>query len=150
LDGSILTPGTVIAADSEIIILSADIEKTAGESGFKFPWKFLLALLGIALLIAIILLAPKFRKNEKTSKPAADNVPERVIEPATVLVVNLEEEIRFRAYELYLERGGQNGDAESDWHRAVCDISAKYKSSGYNVYFADWFWWASRENRTTM
>ena len=35
---------------------------------------------------------------------------------------NLEEAIRKRAYELYMERGGTDGSTEEDWFRAEADI----------------------------
>ncbi len=35
---------------------------------------------------------------------------------------NLEEAIRKRAYELYVERGRTDGSAEEDWFRAEADI----------------------------
>lgn len=35
---------------------------------------------------------------------------------------NLEEVIRKRAYELYVERGRTDGSAEEDWFRAEADI----------------------------
>jgi hypothetical protein len=34
----------------------------------------------------------------------------------------LEEQIRVRAYELYLKRGGQGGSPEQDWFRAAEEI----------------------------
>jgi Protein of unknown function (DUF2934) len=44
-----------------------------------------------------------------------------VIEPSP----NLEEEIRRRAYELYEERGRQDGHDLDDWLRAEAEITAK-------------------------
>jgi hypothetical protein len=41
--------------------------------------------------------------------------------------IELYEEIRRRAYELYCERGGQHGSHEADWHRAETEVRAKYK-----------------------
>ena len=35
---------------------------------------------------------------------------------------SLEEQIRIRAYELYLQRGGQGGSPEQDWFRAAEEI----------------------------
>lgn len=41
------------------------------------------------------------------------------------------EEIAFRAYEIYLERGGAPGDAFQDWTRAERELLEKYsKPSG--------------------
>jgi hypothetical protein len=39
----------------------------------------------------------------------------------------LYDEIRRRAYELYVERGGKHGSHEDDWHRAEVEVRAKYK-----------------------
>jgi len=39
----------------------------------------------------------------------------------------IEEEIRVRAYELYLERGGQDGFHQEDWSRAEAEILSKYQ-----------------------
>ena len=36
--------------------------------------------------------------------------------------VNLEERIRVRAYELYLQRSGQSGSPEQDWLQAAAEI----------------------------
>jgi hypothetical protein len=52
--------------------------------------------------------------------------------PANLVPVNLEEEIRQRAYELYLQRrataGGENGDENQDWLIAEREIRLRYGS----------------------
>jgi hypothetical protein len=58
--------------------------------------------------------------------------------------VNLEEEIRRRAYELYERRNGQDEDAAGDWHRAADETSDRYAAAGYLVYTEDGCWWARR------
>jgi Protein of unknown function (DUF2934) len=59
--------------------------------------------------------APEVRKNAK---------------PANLVPVNLEEEIRCRAHELYLQRrgtaGDQNGDPNQDWLIAEREIRSRY------------------------
>lgn len=40
-------------------------------------------------------------------------------------VVNIEERIRNRAYELFLERNGDGGSPEEDWIRAESEIRGK-------------------------
>jgi len=40
--------------------------------------------------------------------------------------VDLDEEIRRRAYELYLERHGATGDAAQDWFKAEREVRARY------------------------
>lgn len=37
---------------------------------------------------------------------------------------NLEEKIRQRAYQLYEQRNGEEGDPESDWYQAEAEILA--------------------------
>lgn len=39
----------------------------------------------------------------------------------------VQDEIRVRAYELYLERGGQDGFDQQDWSRAEAEILSKYQ-----------------------
>jgi hypothetical protein len=57
--------------------------------------------------------APEVRKNAK---------------PANLVPVNLEEEIRCRAYELYLQRRGTAGDPNQDWLIAEREIRSRYGS----------------------
>jgi hypothetical protein len=88
----------------------------------------------------------------KTAEPAAaPAVTSKSSElPATSTVtVNLEEQIRFRAFELYLQRNGQSENADEDWYRAVVEISAKYEAAGYQVYIASGYWWARKQLLST-
>jgi hypothetical protein len=66
---------------------------------------------------------------------------------ASYTVVNLEDDIRRRAYELYLKRNGQDGDANKDWWEAVPEICALYESAGYEAYPAEESWWARRNSK---
>lgn len=45
--------------------------------------------------------------------------------------VDLEEEIRRRAYELYLERKGTAGDPTQDWFIAEREVRARYASPNH-------------------
>ena len=45
----------------------------------------------------------------------------------TQLGEGLEEQIRQRAYELYEERGRQDGFQQEDWSRAEAEVLAKYR-----------------------
>ena len=47
--------------------------------------------------------------------------------PATQLHPGIEEEIRQRAYELYVERGRQDGFEAEDWARAETEILGRYQ-----------------------
>ena len=75
--------------------------------------------------------------------PAAVSEPVKPIVTST-FTVNLEDEIRFRAYELHLRRYGHSENAYEDWCRAVLEISAKYESDGFQVYRENENWWARR------
>ena len=69
---------------------------------------------------AAVQAAPEFRE---TGKPA-NQVP-----------VNLEEEIRRRAYELYLQRaaGAGNGDQNQDWLIAEAEIRSRHGSQEHHT-----------------
>ena len=66
----------------------------------------------------------------KTSSRAKKQVPApEISEPSpsrpALIFENIEQKIRLRAYELYLERGGVNGTPEGDWLRAEAEIRKK-------------------------
>ena len=137
LDGLILTSSTIEAFDSEDD--ASGIDERAEEvkeekTTYRFPWILLL----IPLLAAIIFFALKSRKKES----AAGDVLSAASAAISYTVVNLEDEIRFRAYELYLERNGQNEDAYWDWCKAVFEICTRYEAAGYETYTEDKNWWA--------
>ena len=108
----------------------------------RFPLELLFPLLAILALILLFALRQR--------RPSAGKAINKPIAVAAVAasenLVNLEEEIRRRAYELYLERSGENGDAEGDWYRAVTEIRAQYEALVYQVYTEDGCWWAHRHN----
>ena len=51
---------------------------------------------------------------------------EPVEKPAAAVKTSLEERIRQRAYELYLQRQGQHGSPEQDWLQAAAEIRSQY------------------------
>jgi len=61
--------------------------------------------------------------------PVASEVPKSG-KLANVVPMDLEEEIRRRAYELYLQRrtaaGGESGDANHDWLLAEREVRSRY------------------------
>ncbi|HKM85487.1 MAG TPA: DUF2934 domain-containing protein [Terriglobales bacterium] len=79
------------------------------------------------------------KKTEVSFPPAAVQVAPEVKDirkdaprngkPANVVPINLEEEIRRRAYELYLQRrataGGENGNENQDWLIAEREIRSR-------------------------
>jgi hypothetical protein len=42
---------------------------------------------------------------------------------------SVEEQIRVRAYQIYMERGGNGGSPEQDWLRAVQEVSGQQRSA---------------------
>jgi hypothetical protein len=68
------------------------------------------------------------KKRTTKAKPSAGNGTE-VVEMAAATPVqqtksshSIEEKIRARAYELFLQRGGHGGSPEQDWLRAAAEI----------------------------
>jgi len=69
-----------------------------------------------------------------------ENVQEEVSKHVTVPALaahkngaNLDEEIRFRAYELYLQRNGSGGDPNSDWFVAEREVRARHATAGHSA-----------------
>jgi hypothetical protein len=58
-------------------------------------------------------------KKAKTPKPAAAG-------NGNAIPINLEDEIRRRAYELYAERGFSSGHEHEDWLRAEREVKQRY------------------------
>ena len=56
----------------------------------------------------------------KVAKTAAR--PKQEVDTAVVASRSLEEKVRVRAYELYLQRGGHGGSPEQDWFQAVAEL----------------------------
>ena len=136
LDGNYLTQTAIVSVNEP-----APKPAAAPRAESAFPWKILLLLLLLLALLcllgAFILFARKRRKEDE--HPAAP-----VQAAAHEKIVNLEEEIRRRAYCLYLARNGASENAEEDWHRAVIEISAEYNAAGWHVYPESGTWWASK------
>lgn len=164
LDGNFLTPELVKAADPEPIAIIAmeDVKviaaaKIPDKAGSGFSWLILLPLIILALLALIAFLM--FRNKVRPApEPIREAVKEPVPQPTKIppvyapvaaaeITVNLEEEIRFRAYELYLERNGQSEDAYTDWCMAVFQVGSRYEDNGYDVYHESGSWWAKKTVR---
>ena len=159
----VLAAETRMAAEPEIKISGMDndevpiipesiYEKPTNKSSSKFPWWILFPLAFLADLIFFVLRKRK-RTGRKKTKPekareptaapaaASESVKPIIISTATV---NLEEEIRFRAYERYLLRNGQSENEYEDWCIAVIEICAKYEADGYQAFWASGNWWARK------
>ena len=156
VDGSLLTPAVVKAAEPEIKTPAMDTneapiqyESTADESGFKFPWVILLFLILLAIIAAIILLAAKRRRSssgkavQEAAPPAraaepippkADIVPVVVpAAPSEKIYVLCDDEVRLYAYGLYGRRNGENGLDVRDWYQSELELTASYEAQGYRV-----------------
>ena len=127
-------------------------EYISKEPYFKFPW-WIFLLLALLLLLFLLLLKKTSQKqvnkgrtqNKQTQASAKESVHEFAPEEAvTTWMVNLDDEIRLRAYELSLERGGSGDYQKQDWYNAVQEISAWYTACGHSVYIDGGCWWAVR------
>jgi len=158
LEGIVLTPAMLTPVVSGLttpgIVVETPVRNVISEPRSGFPWLLLLPLL---LLPFILFALIRKKRGDKTAlvkaayiEPVAAITP--IIEPVILPVakseslVYLEEEIRRRAYELYLERGGQNGDAEGDWLKALPEVCSRYEAEGYRTYIEDGAWWAHRSS----
>jgi hypothetical protein len=85
---------------------------------------------GVAVQPAAVQVAPEVPKNGKPANVIPGTVPINV-------PVNLEEEIRCRAYELYLQRrataGSENGSENQDWLIAEREILSRYGSQEHQA-----------------
>jgi hypothetical protein len=52
---------------------------------------------------------------------------------ASPIVLNLDDEIRRRAYELYLQRNGAAGDPNRDWFVAEREVRARHAVAGHSA-----------------
>ena len=137
------------------------------KASYIFDW-WILPVLAILFLFFLLLLLLKEMSRKQVQKtviaeppvsqmdvvPAFAAVPVAAAavpaEAVTTWTVNLDDEIRFRAYELSLQRrvagqcDGQGDYRDQDWYNAVREISARYKASGHSVFSDGGYWWASR------
>jgi len=129
-------------------------EKTSApmskEPNFKFPWWIIPLLALLLLLLLLFKERPRKQvqaKNEKPQTPITENEEEFTPEEAvTTWTVNLDDEIRLRAYEMSLEHNGSDDYREQDWYNAVQEISAWYTACGHSVFTDGGYWWASRSH----
>jgi len=132
---------------------------TREKPDFKFPWWILLLL--PVLLLLFFLSKKRSRKlvHKEVSAsvpPPPEQVPIQKHEPIPVPVVtedipenmvvkvNLDDEIRLRAYELSELRHWHGDYRDQDWYDAMREITALYIYHGYSVYFEDGYWWAAK------
>jgi len=128
---------------------------------FRFPWWILLIMAIYLILFFLIKKKPgrpvyKDEINDKQAPFSKTSIIPAFIpsDAVTTCTVNLDDEIRSRAYELSQQRRAGRNDAdlgngqedyqEQDWYDAVREISAMYTARGHSVYNDDGYWWASR------
>ena len=68
---------------------------------------------------------PKAKPEAEIGTKVAKEVSKPAITQEVAVTPNLEEKIRVRAYELYLQRKGQGGSPEQDWLQAAAEISSQ-------------------------
>ncbi|HEX3092480.1 MAG TPA: DUF2934 domain-containing protein [Candidatus Angelobacter sp.] len=71
-------------------------------------------------------IGPAGNLRETQSRVATQPEP-RVRDPRNQADARIEEEIRIRAYELFEQRGRQEGYHDEDWARAEAEVLAKYR-----------------------
>ncbi len=71
--------------------------------------------------------APEAIKNALSTVVAASKTG------ASTTQANLDEEIRRRAYELYLQRNGKAGDPNRDWIVAEREVRARHATAGHSA-----------------
>jgi hypothetical protein len=82
---------------------------------------------GASVPPSVVRVTPEVAKSGKPANLVSGNVPADF---------NIEEEIRRRAYELYLQRrataGGATGDEDQDWLVAEREIRSRHNSQGHH------------------
>jgi hypothetical protein len=162
LDGEALIPVTqeVISVETETLIpelvyiapAAPEImwKYTPKKASFRFPWWILPLLIFLALCLLLFLLLGRRKRKITATANVKPQAAEMVVVPGlgqtksiSTYTVNLDDEIRVRAYELSKQRGGEEDYREQDWYDAVREISAWYKASGHSVFTDGACWWAS-------
>ena len=67
---------------------------------------------------------PTAKRPNSTAKPAKSKIA--LVEPSNRSVAEIEGAIRARAYELYEQRGREDGHAEEDWLRAEQEVRDQF------------------------
>ena len=74
----------------------------------------------------VMMNAPVSSGTLEVPRPKADSKKARTQKTDNALPINLEDEIRRRAYELYAERGFSSGHEHEDWLRAEREVKQRY------------------------
>jgi len=160
-EASITETGNHIIIQKEPITPKYNPKYTPQKAGFKFNLWLLPVLPLLAFAVIYLFLRNRSQKqavrggtaNKEQPVPKVDiapllvPVPEPAPAPAQTGItwtVNLDEEIRLRAYELSQERDGSGDYRDHDWYRAILEISAWYTACGHTVSYEGGYWWASR------
>jgi len=136
--------------DPEPVILTSAYEKpaaqenTSKETNFRFPWWLLILFTVFMFLLLLLLMKMSRNPVEKSGNTTADIISDSDSSAAsTANKVNLDQEIRVRAFELSRRHNEQDNYREQDWYNAVREISAWYTACGHSVFYDGRFWWAS-------
>jgi len=154
-----ITP-EIINAETETVIPAgvnkkqAMPEDTREKLSFNFPLWILLIL--PVFLLLLLLFKKKSQKPipKKTTESVQPQIPKTETAPVqaavteddsiiVVTTVNLDEEIRFCAYEYFQRRNGEEDYRDQDWYDALQEISALYTARGHSVFYDGGYWWAS-------
>ena len=80
---------------------------------------------------------PEVAKLEVVKPEVRENVVATVVAATKTSVqttpANLDEEIRRRAYELYVQRNGKAGDPNRDWFIAEREVRARHATAGHSA-----------------
>ena len=141
IDDIVLTP--VIVNTPEPVIETPPVVQETKKPASRFPWEILLLL----LLIPIIFLLSKIKRKPKPEpkpEPVKKEPPAEEPKKKKEIIVNLEDDIRFRSYELHLQHCDQYTDVDGDWFKALPEVCARYEAMGYKTYMENGYWWARK------
>lgn len=160
IDGKVITPQVIAEPEPEPVVpvikpAEAPVAPATAKEKIKFPWWLLLL-----LLIPLFFLLFRMLKNKKSEEPAVKKEPAQAPLPAppppapppapeaapaetVVDVVDLEEEIRRRAY--FRSQGhSEYSDVDQDWFVVLPKVRAEYEARGYKTYIENGTWWAKK------
>lgn len=77
--------------------------------------------------------AKSTEKGVRRTRKAASAKPAITPDSLQATSINLDEEIRQRAYQIYLERGATPGDESEDWFVAEREVRARAATAGHSA-----------------
>ena len=145
VDGKIIMPAIIVEPEIVIepepepapapkVIIIEEPEPAAFKERIKFPWIILLPF----LLIPLFLIMAKMKKEKPEEKPVVKPAPAETTEE----IINLEEEIRRRAY--FRSQDHDYSDVDQDWFVELPNVRREYEEKGYITYIENGTWWAKK------